>query len=48
MRLERQAHFAGERDEMVLAQTGDLNIPDKNHFIVIFGKHSIVDDVYPR
>lgn len=31
---------------MMLAQAGNVNIPNKHHLIMILGKDSIVDDIY--
>lgn len=40
------AYLSGERDEMVFTQAGYVDIPYDYHFIVIFRKDSIIDDIF--
>ena len=47
-RRKRLTHFAGKGDKVVLAETGDVNISDKDHFVVIFLEYGIIDDVWEK
>ena len=41
----RDTYFASEGHEMMLAQAGDVDLPDKDHLVVILCKDGIVYDV---
>ena len=39
-------YLAGKWNEMVFAKTVDADFPNEDHFVVIFGKYRIVDNVW--
>lgn len=43
-----KTNLAGERDQMMLAQTEHVNVTYDNHFIIILGEDGVVDDVCVR
>ena len=45
-RGRRRAYLAREWHEVVFAETRDIDVAHKHHFIVVLFEYGIVDDVY--
>jgi hypothetical protein len=41
----RRTNLASEWDQMVLAEAGDINFTNEDHFIMVLLEHSIIDHV---
>ena len=42
----RRTNLAGERDQMVFAEAGDVDVANQDHFVMVFRKDSIIDHVW--
>lgn len=43
---ERKTDLASEWYEVVLAETGNVDVPHNDHFVVVLRKHRVVNDIY--
>jgi hypothetical protein len=41
----RRTNLAGERDQVVLAEAGDVDVANQDHFVMVLRKDSIINHV---
>jgi hypothetical protein len=43
--IARRTNLAGEWDQMVFAEAGDVNLANEDHFVMVLCEDSIIDHV---